>query len=518
MRSTKLLASLCGVAVLCSGLAACGGPQKFKVGETKSYPSPYMPGKASDKAAPVPGRYQDIRPAADAWEPPYPPEYRVELEGGAAAYLVPDSSLDLVRLFLYAPRPVQPARPADAAKLRLYSALLKDGGTKKLSPSKLEDSLEFIAAGLSARQGAWQSEGAFDALSRDADALLGLLRDAVLEPGLDAEVFALTQRRMLEGRKHRYATPGGVMGAAYERVMQGGHPSNWQPDPAEIRAARPADLKPLAGTGFGRRGLVIGVAGRFDRAAMIEKLNAFVRAFPDSAPRPAALAPAKPFRGPLAPGVYLVDKPFAQTTLRLAVPGVRRPDPDYYRLAVASYIFGDGGFTSRLVLRVRSDEGLAYGVNSEIESDYNRRGTVYVGLQSKAATGAYAARIVREEMRRMARDGVTEAEMERARDALLKSLPSMFDGPASTARIFAQSEAWGRSPEHFREYRKALEGMTRAEVEDAFRRYFDADSLRVIAVGPKDVLLAPDAAHGGASLKDFGKVTEITEEELDRRE
>jgi zinc protease len=498
----------------CALLAACGGGKVAKVDATKSYPSPYAPGKD----APVPGRYQDIAPPPDTWEPPYPPEYRVELEGGAVAYLVPDSSLDLVRLYLYAPRPVQAARPADVAKLRLYSALLKNGGTKALSPAKLEDSLEFIAAGLSAGQGAWQSEGSFDALSRDADALLGLLADAVLEPGLDAEVFTLMQRRMLEGRKHRYATPGGVMGVLYERVMQGSHPSNWQAEASELSAARPPDLKPLAGTGFGRRGLVIGVAGRFDRAAMIARLNAFVRAFPDSAPRSPALAPPRPFPGARAPGVYLVDKPFAQTTLRLAAPGVRRPDPDYYRLAVASYIFGDGGFTSRLVQRVRSDEGLAYGVGSEVESDYNRRGTVYVSLQSKAATGAYAARIVREEMRRMAKDGITDAELERARDALLKSLPSLFDGPASTARIFAQSEAWGRSPDHFKEYRKALEGMTRAEVEDAFRRYFNADSLRVIAVGPKDVLLAPDAAHGGASLKDFGPVTEITEEELDRRE
>jgi hypothetical protein len=32
------------------------------------------------------------------------------------------------------------------------------------------------------------------------------------------------------------------------------------------------------------------------------------------------------------------------------------------------------------------------------------------------------------------------------------------------------------------------------------------------------VLLAPDSAHGGASLRDFGTVTEITESDLDKRE
>ena len=118
----------------------------------------------------------------------------------------------------------------------------------------------------------------------------------------------------------------------------------------------------------------------------------------------------------------------------------------------------------------------------------------------------------------MAKDGITDLELEKAKDGLLKSLPSLFDTPASTARIFAQSEVWKRSPEHFREYRKTIQAMTRAEVEDAFRRYFNADSLRIVAVGPKNVLLAPDALHGGDSLKDFGTVTEITEQELDKRE
>jgi zinc protease len=303
-----------------------------------------------------------------------------------------------------------------------------------------------------------------------------------------------------------------VLGAQNERAMPGNHPVHWAPTESEVAGASPAALRGLSGAGYPRDRLVIGVAGRFDRAEMIRKLQAFVARFPAGESTPAVPA----FAGPRAPGVYLVDKPFAQATIRIAAPGVKRPDPDYYRLLVASEIFGGGGFTSRLALRVRSDEGLAYSVSSDVGSDYNRRGTVRAGLQTKAGTGAYAARIVLDEMRRMADSGITDVELERARETLLKSLPSLFDSPASTARVFAQSEALGRSPEHFREYRKALEAMTRAEVEHAFRHYFAADSMRILVVGPKETLLKPDAR--GLSLKDFGEVTEVTEEELDRRE
>jgi zinc protease len=467
-------------------------------------------------SAPIPKHYNAIVPPIDVYQPPYPPDYRVKLDGGATAFLVPDSTLDLVRFYLFSPRANLPARPTDVARLQLYSALLKDGGTKKLTPSQLEDSLEFIAAGLSAGLSAWQGTASFDALSKDADDLMGLVGDAVLQPRNDPAVFKLTQRRMQEGVKHRYATPGAVTGAVYERVMYGSHPINWSATEAEIGGAKPQDLQAYVGSGFARENLVIGVAGKFDRAAMIRKLNAFVARFPKGDATASAAVP--PFKGPRAPGVYLVDKPFAQTTLRLALPGLQRPHPDYYRLAVASYVLGDGGFTSRLTQKVRSDEGLAYGVGSDVVSDYNRPGTLYVSLQTKASTGAYAVRIVREEITRMAKDGITDLELEKAKDGLLKSLPSLFDTPAATARIFAQSEAWKRSPEHFREYQKTIQAMTRAEVEDAFRRYFVVDSLRIIAVGPKKVLLAPDQAHNGVSLADFGPVTEITEQELDTRE
>ncbi len=460
----------------------------------------------------IPSHYTEIAVPDVAYEPPHPGDHQVDLGDGAVAFLVPDSTLDLVRFYLFATGPYLPAKPEEVVRQRLYSALLKDGGTRTLSPLQLEDSLEFIAAGLAASRGPWQGEAAFDVLAKDGKATLALMAEVLLRPRLDDEVFKVMQRGMAEGHKHRFATPGAVLAAATERVMHGSHPVNWGVTATEIAQTSPRALRALAGTGFVRNRLVIGVAGRFARDEMVESLKAFVAKFPES--DEATKVP--PFQGPRAPGVYIVDKPFTQASIRLAAPGVQRPHPDYYRLLVASEIFGGGGFTSRLSQRVRSDEGLAYSVSSGVESDYHRPGTVRVGLQTKAETGAYAVRIVREEMRRMADSGITDTELAHAKDALLRSLPSLFESPAATARIFAQSAAWGRSPDHFVDYRAAVGELTRPEVEDAFRRYFAADSMRIIVTGPKAALLEPDA-HG-ASLADYGPVTEITEQELDRRE
>lgn len=462
----------------------------------------------------LPSHYSKISFPEWTYLPPHPKDYRVELKHGVIAYLVPDSNLGVIRLSLFCGRPNLPREPGKTALLRLYSNLLKDGGSKRLPPEVLEDSLEFIAASLSASLQDYQSVASFDALGKDARALFGLVPEVVLTPGFDFSVFKVAQRNLLESLKHRYDTPNGIMGAAYERVLHGSHPVNWVPLEKEVQAVSPEELTPLAGMGYTRKGMVLGVSGKFDRTDMISLLNIWVENFP---PGRDSLPAIPPFKGANFPGVYLVDKPFSQATIRLGAMGVQRPNPDYYRLVVASYIFGDGGFTSRLMSRVRSDEGLAYGIGSEVESDYYRTGTVYVGLQTKAATGSYAIKLVLEEMRHMAKDGITDAELAKAKEGLLKSLPSLFDTPASTARLFAQSEVWKRSLEHFLEYQKTLQAMTRAEVEDAFRRYFNADQLRIVVVGPKDVLTRKDAEHN-ASLSDFGGITELTAEELDQRE
>ncbi len=467
---------------------------------------------AAPSVKPIPPHYSKIAFPEWSYTPPHPKDYRVELQDGVVAYLVPDSTLDVVQLSLFCGRPNLPRKPEEVATLELYSDLLKSGGTRNLSPEQLEDSLEFIAASLSAGLGDYQSTAAFDALGKDAESMLALVPEVVLWPRLDPDVFRVEQRNALEALKHRYDTPRGVVGAAYERVLQGSHPANWRPTEKEVQALSPQSLKPWSG-GYTRKGMVVGMAGRFDRDAMIRRLNAWVEAFPPGGDSVAV----PPFRGPRKPGVYIVDKPFSQATIRLGAPGLRRPHPDYYRLVVASYIFGDGGFTSRLMARVRSDEGLAYGIGSEVESDYYRSGTVYVGLQTKAVSGAFAVKLVVEEMRRMAEKGITDEELAKAKEGLLKSLPSLFDTPGATARIFAQGEVWKRSLDHYVEYQKTIQAMTRVEVEEAFRKYFHPDSLRIVVVGPKNILLQKDEAHK-VSLSDFGSVTELTTEEMDKRE
>jgi zinc protease len=517
-RASHLARILAPATAMSLFLACAGGPNPSGKADSgaASAPSPAAKAGASMAAgqAVLPDHYSSITYPEFAYVPPHPSQYRVTLDKGVVAYLVPDTALALIQMAIYFGHPNVASKPEDVGALRLYSSLLKTGGTVRFTPEQLEDSLEFVAASLGASLSDYQSEMSLDALRKDAYALFDLLPETALQPRLDAEAFKVQKRTYVENIRHRFDTPRGVMAKAYEHVLHGPHPVNWSATEKEVEALTPARLKSLSGSGFSTKGMVIGVAGQFDRNTMIAQLNRLIAKLPDAYKSGPDSLP--PFRGAAAPGVYLVDKQAAQATIKMGAPGVKRPHPDYDPLAVASYVFGDGGFTSRLMEKVRSNEGLAYGVDSDVGSDYNRQATVGVSLQTKVETGAYAVKIVLEEMEKMARQGITDAELQRAKDGLIKSLPSMFDTPIATARIFAQGEIWKRDPDHYVNYVKTLEKMTKEEVNAAFRKYFNKDSMRIVVVGPKETLLKKDA-RSGLSLSSLGPVKELSLADIETR-
>src|SRR5262249_60938353 len=73
----------------------------------------------------------------------------------------------------------------------------------------------------------------------------------------------------------------------------------------------------------------------------------------------------------------------AQLAFYMGHPGIRRGNPDYYKLQVMDYVLGTGpGFTDRLSARARDREGLAYTVSANITSSATEQPgafTCYIG-------------------------------------------------------------------------------------------------------------------------------------------
>ena len=101
---------------------------------------------------------------------------------------------------------------------------------------------------------------------------------------------------------------------------------------------------------------------------------------------------------------------------------LKTKDEDEYKAKVATFILGAGGFGSRLMEEVRVKRGLAYSAYARVA--LNLSNSYFTGyLQTKLQSKDEAIRVVKEEIEKFVKNGVTQKELDAAKKFLLGSEP-----------------------------------------------------------------------------------------------
>ena len=204
------------------------------------------------------------------------------------------------------------------------------------------------------------------------------------------------------------------------------------------------------------------------------------------------------------PGLYLVDKPDVnQGRVAIGHLGTTRDDPDRYKLLVMNDILGGGGFSARLLTRIRSDEGLAYSVSSSFGVGIYYSGVFQAGFQSRSETVARATAIVLEEIDRIRSEPVAEEELRNSIAYFVETFSRNFSSAASTAGLFAGDEYTGRDPAYLVAYRDNIASVTAEDVLDVAQRYLDPEALAILVVGNIEPMLAGDPERPEYSLDEL---------------
>ena len=95
--------------------------------------------------------------------------------------------------------------------------------------------------------------------------------------------------------------------------------------------------------------------------------------------------------------------------------------PDYPAMVLGDFIFGGGSLSSRLANRVRQKEGLSYGVGSGFNaSSLDQRSAFYIYAISNPDNIPKVRKVIAEELEKLLKDGVTEAELAEAKTGYLQ--------------------------------------------------------------------------------------------------
>ena len=310
-------------------------------------------------------------------------------------------------------------------------------------------------------------------------------------PGFDEDRLALAKSRSIQQMERRNDSTPGIERREWSRLMRGDHHFSTRPRTrASVQAITRDDLVAFHRRYFHPGHFLFAVSGDVDTTAILAGLERRMAGWAvGTEPVPPVPHPDHTPR----PGLYLVDKPDVnQGRVALGHLGTTRDDPDRYKLLVMNDILGGGGFSARLLTRIRSDEGLAYSATSNFGVGVYYKGVFRAGFQSRSETVARATAIVLEEFDRIRTEPVGEDELRNSIAYFVETFSRSFSSAASTAGLFASDEYTGRDPAYLAVYRDNIAAVTAEDVLDVARRYLDPEALVILVVGNLEAMLAGD--------------------------
>jgi len=400
--------------------------------------------------------------------------------GGIEAWLVEEEAVPLVTMnFAFKGGATQdpPEKPGVA---NLLSGML-DEGAGDLDSEAFQAKLDDLSVEMSFEAGREAFFGSLRTLVETRDEAFSLLKLALTAPRYDEEPLARIKNQVETGIRRGSSDPDELAARSLAAAMFPDHPYG---RPVEgtvesVAAITKDDLELFRGASFARSNLRIVVVGAIDAKTLGPLLDATFGSLPENP----FLRPV-PETTPAAPGLVDVDFSTPQAVIRFAGAGVKRDDPDFIPAYVANHILGGGGFSSRLYTEVREKRGLAYSVSTGLAA-YDHAGAYFGGTATRVDRGNEALALIEEEIRRLAIEGPTEAELEQAKHYLIGSFALRFD---TSARIAGQLLSYyldGLGIDYIDRRNELFAAVTIEDVRRAARRIFGAGPGVVVRVGPK---------------------------------
>ena len=466
-------------------------------------------GAATAFAQDIPDRPEKLSFAPIRFETPRAREYKAKLRNGVPAFVAPNGreGTPLVRVTVSWRGGAHLDPKGKEGTAALFGSQLTQGGTAKLEAAKLEDRLEALAATLTSSCAEASCSVSLQVLDKDLNEGLDLLVQALTEPAFAQDRLDLAKRQGRQRVSRRNDDVTSIATYQMKYLLFGeGHFASADDTTASLEAITRDDLVAFHARLLHPANLFVAAAGQFDRKAMVDALNRTVGAIqPGREARVSPAVPAPDF--PRTPGIYVTDKDAPQAMIRWAFPGIRRTDPDWHAAFVTNQILGGRGFTSRLMKKIRSDEGLTYGVYSTLEPGTYWRGDVTGGLQTKNRSVAYALRLALDEIRKLKEQPVSDDELRVNKEGIVEAFPSQWATRQAVANRFADEAREGWPEDWWATYREKIQAVTAADVQRMARKLFDTEKIVILAVGKASEMEPGDTDHPGA-LEDIAPLPE----------
>ena len=447
----------------------------------------------------IPARPEAIAFQPLAFTPPDAAAFRRVLPDGTAVYLAPSHEFPLVTVSITFKGGAS-LDPADVPGLASMTArMVREGGTRKLAPAAFDETLDFLATEVGVAANETFTTATMNCLKSNLDESLALFVEMLRDPAFDPARLDTAKARVLEALKQRNDDAASILSREWKRLVYGtGHFESAEPTDKTVAAIVPGRLQAMHRSVYHPGNMIVAVSGDFDEQEMLTKLGKAFSGWERGSPAPDPVSPT----ATLEPGLYHVPKEIPQGKVVLGMRSIARDDPDAIPLLLLNDILGAGGFTSRIMQQVRSNEGLAYSARSTLVPKVYYPGDFRAGFESKNPTVALATKIVLDQIRGVRDDLVTEEELETAKASAIETFPRQFESKPAMLRVFVNDEWTNRPQDFWKTFREKVKAVTREDLQRVARKHLDPEKMAILVVGDWEEIAKGDL-QGRATMKDF---------------
>ena len=413
----------------------------------------------------------------------YPVAKTAEIKGTEIFYL-PDRELPLIDLILLLK---VGSVDEDQNKVGLSSVLdkcLVRGGTEKYTPKELAVLLDENAISLSVSIEEEETAIKLSLMKEDWEKGLAVLEEVLARPRFDNEILSVKKEEVINELKRQ----GGDARAVLKRELDiwhfKGHPYGRDPllGLETVPGITREDLKVFLNTYFVPSNMVVAIAGDIEFDEVMKGLKKFFKALPsNSAPeRRIEIPPETP------PVLALINKAGqVQSQVGMALRGIKRSSPDFWRLNILSSILG--GSDSLMFKRLRDDMGLVYAAGF-YETYMLKAGILkgYIG-----ASGPNTGKAIEETVKIMKglRKKVPENLLEQKRLDALNSFVFNLDDRDDLVKAYGLYALRNEPLDTLEKIQEIFMSVTRDELEMLADKYLDNHDLQIFVVGDKTTVV-----------------------------
>ena len=406
---------------------------------------------------------------------------QVTSPGGITAWMVEEPSIPFVALEIRFQGGASLDAPGKRGATNLMMGLLEEGAGP-LDSQGFARATEALAAQFGYDVGDDSASISARFLSENRDQAVDLLRLSLIEPQFNEVSLERVRGQVLAGIMSSENDPDDIAGRAFDAAAFGQHPygSALEGSIETVQGLTRDDIVAAHRGVMARDRMFVSAVGDITKTELGVLLDRLLGDLPETGaemPGPATLL--------LQGGTAVVEFDTPQSVAIFGQPGMDRDHEDFFAAYLLNTILGGGGFESRLMEEVRVKRGLTYGVYSYLVP--KDLAALYLGSVSSANDRIVeAVDVIKAEWARMAAQGVTEDELNKAKALLTGAYPLRFDGNGAIARIMVGMQMQGLPIDYIATRNDRVMAVTLEEVNRVAGELLKPDALHFVIVGKPD--------------------------------